>query len=458
MSASPLSQDSKLLTVTQLNRLARQLLEAHFPAVLVQGEISNLAQPGSGHWYFTLKDSTGQVRCAMFRNRNMFVRFRPKDGMQVVVKAKLSLYEGRGDYQLLVDVVEEAGAGALRQAFEQLYQKLQVEGLFDAARKRKLPSLPRHVAIITSPTGAAIRDVISVFRRRFPATQLTVVPVSVQGTQAAAEMLRALALVNRREGCLADVDTILLTRGGGSLEDLWSYNDEALARAIHASALPVVSAVGHEVDFTIADFVADARAATPSAAAELLSPHQDHFRARLITLTTRQTAFINTALQTGRRQLAAITRLLRHPGRRLQEQSQRLDLLELRLIRAMQQGRLQPQQQLRALGKRLSLQSPDRQLASQRQRVIIDLQRLAQGMRHLLQQRRLTLASQVHALQTVSPLATLARGYSITTDASGHVLTSCDDIKAGATIHTRLAEGSVQSTVVAIARDTAITT
>jgi exodeoxyribonuclease VII large subunit len=359
---------------------------------------------------------------------------------------------------LLVDVVEEAGAGALRQAFEQLYQKLQVEGLFDAARKRPLPVLPRHVAIITSPTGAAIRDVISVFGRRFPATQLTVIPVSVQGAQAASEMLRALALVNRREGCLADVDTVLLTRGGGSLEDLWSYNDEALARAIHASALPVVSAVGHEVDFTIADFVADARAATPSAAAELLSPHQDHLRARLATLATRETAFINAALQTGRRQLAAVTRLLRHPGRRLQEQSQRLDLLELRLIRAMQQGRLRPLQQVRALGKRLSLQSPDRKLAGQRQRVVIELQRLAQCMRHLLQQRRLTLASLVHALQTVSPLATLARGYSITSDASGHVLTSCDDVRPGATIHTRLAEGSVQSKVVATAHDTATTT
>lgn len=457
MTTSPLSQDSKLLTVSQLNRLARQLLEAHFPAVLVQGEISNLAQPGSGHWYFTLKDASGQVRCAMFRNRNMFVRFRPKDGMQVVVKAKLSLYEGRGDYQLLVDVVEEAGAGALRQAFEQLYQKLQIEGLFDAARKKPLPSLPRHVAIITSPTGAAIRDVISVFRRRFPATQLTVVPVSVQGAQAAPEMIRALTLVNRRQGCLADVDTILLTRGGGSLEDLWSYNDETLARAIHASALPVVSAVGHEVDFTIADFVADARAATPSAAAELLSPHQDHFRLRLVTLVMRQTAFINAVLQTGRRQLAAVARQLRHPGRRLQEQAQRLDLLELRLVRAMQQQRLQPQLLLQGLYKRLSLQSPDRQLAGRRQRLGIDMQRLAQAMRTALQQRRLTLQSHAHALQTVSPLATLARGYSITTTADGHVLTSCDDVKAGATIQTRLANGSLQSTVVSSRPDPATT-
>ena len=198
--SSSKSADSNVLSVSQLNRLARQLLEDHFPNVLVQGEISNFAQPASGHWYLTLKDQAGQVRCAMFRNRNMFVRFKPKDGVQVVVKAKLSLYEGRGDYQLLVDTMEEAGAGALRQAFEQLYQKLLVQGLFDAAIKKPLPALPRHVAVITSPTGAAIRDVISVFRRRFPATTLTIMPVSVQGQQAAGEMIRALVSANQRQG------------------------------------------------------------------------------------------------------------------------------------------------------------------------------------------------------------------------------------------------------------------
>ncbi|MES2606997.1 MAG: exodeoxyribonuclease VII large subunit, partial [Pseudomonadota bacterium] len=228
---SPTNQNNaNILTVSQLNRLARQLLEDHFPAVQVQGEISNFAQPASGHWYLTLKDSNAQVRCAMFRNRNMFVRCKPKDGMQVVVKARLSLYEGRGDYQLLLESMEDAGAGALRQAFERLYLKLQQEGLFAADSKQPLPSMPRHIAVITSPTGAAIRDVISVFRRRFPATQLTIIPVSVQGQQAAAEMITALATVNACQGCLHDVDTILLTRGGGSLEDLWCYNDELLAR------------------------------------------------------------------------------------------------------------------------------------------------------------------------------------------------------------------------------------
>lgn len=453
MPAFPAS-DNKVLSVSQLNRLARQLLEDHFPSVLVQGEISNFAQPASGHWYLTLKDQSGQVRCAMFRNRNMFVRFKPKDGLQVVVKAKLSLYEGRGDYQLLVDTMEEAGAGALRQAFEQLYQKLMVEGLFEAAIKKPLPSLPRHVAVITSPTGAAIRDVISVFRRRFPATLLTIIPVSVQGQQAAAEMIRALALVNQREGCLYDVDTILLTRGGGSLEDLWCYNDEALARAIHASMLPVVSAVGHEVDFTIADFVADARAATPSAAAELLSPHQDNFRSRLAGLTNRQIGFIGSTLQAARREVFTIAKRLRHPGRRLLEQAQRLDLLELRLARAMQRQRLQAARQLQTLQKRLLLQSPERLLAGRRQLATALMQRLTQAIRTSLKDRRLTLGSHAHALQAVSPLATLARGYSITTTADGHVVTGFGQLKPGATIRTRLAEGSIESTVVATHRDT----
>lgn len=452
MPAFPAS-DNKVLSVSQLNRLARQLLEDHFPAALVQGEISNFAQPGSGHWYLTLKDQSGQVRCAMFRNRNMFVRFKPRDGLQVVVKAKLSLYEGRGDYQLIVETMEEAGAGALRQAFEQLYQKLLVEGLFEAAIKKPLPSLPRHVAVITSPTGAAIRDVISVFRRRFPATTLTIVPVSVQGQQAAAEMIRALARVNRRDGCLQDVDTILLTRGGGSLEDLWCYNDEALARAIHASALPVVSAVGHEVDFTIADFVADARAATPSAAAELLSPHQDNFRARLAAATNRQIGFIGSTLQAARREVFSIAKRLRHPGRRLLEQAQRLDLLELRLSRAMQRQRLQASQQLAALQKRLVLQSPDRLLAGHRQLAAALLQRLTKAIRNDLKDRRLTLGSHVHALHAVSPLATLARGYSITTTSDGHVVTGFGQVKPGAIIVTRLAEGSIESTVVATNRD-----
>jgi exodeoxyribonuclease VII large subunit len=367
MSKIARKQDDQVLSVGQLNRLAKQLLEDHFPAVHVQGEISNLSQPASGHWYFTLKDQQAQVRCAMFRNRNLFVRSKPRDGMQVVVKARLSLYEGRGDYQLLVESLEDGGTGALRQAFERLFQKLQAEGLFAEGRKKPLPSWPRHVAIITSPTGAAVRDVISVFRRRFPGTLLTVIPVSVQGQTAAGEMVQALALVNRREGVLQDVDTILLARGGGSLEDLWSFNDEALARAIAASVLPTVSAVGHEVDFTIADFIADVRAATPSAAAELLSPQRQALLLRLFDLRERQRLFIQQRLRGAQTQLAALGRRLRHPGRRLQEHAQRLDQLEARLGRALRRRLIEQKQRAAALHKRLALQSPQYRLPLQRQ-------------------------------------------------------------------------------------------
>jgi exodeoxyribonuclease VII large subunit len=442
------TKSSNILTVSQLNRLAKQLLEDHFPAVQVQGEISNFAQPSSGHWYLTLKDAGAQVRCAMFRNRNMLVRCKPKDGMQVVVKARLSLYEGRGDYQLILENMDDAGAGALRQAFEQLYQKLQIEGLFAPERKKPLPSWPRHIAVITSPTGAAIRDIISVFKRRFPATVLTIVPVSVQGQQAAPELRAAVALVNRREGCLADVDTILLARGGGSLEDLWSFNDEGLARAIAASALPVVSAVGHEVDFTIADFVADVRAATPSAAAELLSPHRQQLLARVADLRLRQSSFIKDTLNSALRQLSSVSKRLRHPGRRLQEQAQHLDQLELRLTRAIGRQQHLAQTKLAGLLKRLHLQSPDKRLQQDRQQLLSYLPRLTRAVKATLQRKNMQLAAQSQALHAVSPLATLSRGYSITTTAEHKVLTRFDEVRVGATIRTRLAAGTIESTVI----------
>src|SRR5690606_31569338 len=248
--------------VSQLNRRAKQLLETHLPLLWVEGELSNVSQPSSGHWYFTLKDDQAQVRCAMFRNRNMLVRFKPQQGQQVLLRARVSLYEGRGDYQLIAEHMEEAGAGALQRAYEELKQKLAAEGLFSDDLKQPLPSLPRHIGVITSPTGAAIRDILHVLARRFPAIPVTVLPVAVQGKEAAPQIVKAIQLANR-----ADLfDVLILARGGGSLEDLWPFNEEVVARAIHASKLPIVSAVGHEVDFTIADFVADLRAPTPSVA------------------------------------------------------------------------------------------------------------------------------------------------------------------------------------------------
>jgi exodeoxyribonuclease VII large subunit len=442
----------KILSVSQLNRLARMLLEESFPAVMVEGEISNLSIPSSGHWYLTLKDEQAQIRCAMFRNRNMFLRFRPKDGMQVVVKAKLSVYEGRGDYQLIVEHMEPAGAGALQRAFELLKAKLLHEGLFDAGRKKPLPALPCHIAVITSPTGAAIRDVISVFRRRFPCTQLTIVPVVVQGEQSAADLCRALATVNARLGCLHDVDVILLTRGGGSLEDLWSFNDEKLARAIHASLLPVVSAVGHETDFTIADFVADVRAATPSAAAELLSPHQDDYHRRLQLQFRKLHGHMTQRLKDLQLQVKNVGRQLRHPGRRLQEQAQRLDGLELRAKRALHTYLKQAWHRVALLQSGLLRHSPDLTLAQRRQQTVYLAQRLQAAMRASLQQRMQNLREQSRALHTVSPLATLGRGYAIVTQ-DDKVLTSYEQTAPGATIRTRLAHGVLLSKVEALFPD-----
>jgi exodeoxyribonuclease VII large subunit len=447
-SATPAGNDNrKILTVSQLNRLARNLLEESFPAVLVEGEISNLATPSSGHWYLTLKDEQAQIRCAMFRNRNMFLRFKPKDGMQVVVKARLSLYEGRGDYQLILEHMEQAGAGALQRAFELLKARLLQEGLFDVAHKKPLPSLPCHIAVLTSPTGAAIRDIISVFRRRFPATQLTIVPVTVQGEQSATELINALATVNARRGCLQDVDVIILARGGGSLEDLWSFNDERLARAIHASVLPVVSAVGHETDFTIADFVADVRAATPSAAAELLSPHQDEYRQLLQGQFRKLRARMASRLQEVQAQFKGLTRRLRHPGRRLQEQAQRLDGLELRAKRALNTYLQQARHRIALAQAGLLRHSPDAALAQRRQQTAYLTQRLHSALRTRLLHKTQALREQSHALHTVSPLATLGRGYAIVTQGDT-VLTSYEQTGPGATIRTRLAHGVLLSKVV----------
>jgi exodeoxyribonuclease VII large subunit len=344
--------------------------------------------------------------------------------------------------------MEETGAGALRRNFEILKARLQNEGLFAPERKKKLPLLPVHIAVITSPTGAAILDIISVLKRRFPATAITIIPVSVQGSSSAGEIIRALQLINARTGCLADADVILLSRGGGSLEDLWSFNDEGLARAIFASLLPVVSAVGHDSDFTIADFVADVRAATPSAAAELLSPHQDDYRQLLQTLEIRLRNHLQAKLQELGQQLARARKQLRHPGSRLREQAQRLDELELRSRRALRVRLQTMKQKIALLHAGLTNNSPANALLHKRQSLNHLRQRLASAMAGRLQTCHMQVREKSRALQTVSPLATLARGYAITTDAKGAVITSYEQVAPGATIHTRLASGAITSKVV----------
>lgn len=431
-----LGLDREVLTVSQLNGRARVLLEDVFASIWVEGEISNLAKPASGHLYFTLKDSQAQVRCALFRQNAARVRQALRDGLAVRVRGKVSLFEGRGDYQLILDSVEPAGDGALRLAFEALKEKLGAEGLFASERKQALPAHPQRIGIISSPTGAVIRDIISVFRRRAPQVQLTLIPTAVQGREATAQIVRALQLADGR-----GFDALILARGGGSLEDLWSFNEEAVVRAIAACATPIVSAVGHETDVSISDFAADVRAPTPSAAAELLAPDSGDLRLRLQSLHRRLILRLQDRLRRDRQQLENLSRRLRHPGERLRQQAQRVDDLDMRLRRAFERQLNSRRERLLRLETRLAGQHPQRSLALLRQRLDSLAERLPRAMREALKERRLRLQSQVQTLQVVSPLATLGRGYSILLDERGQAIRSAAQTQPGQRLHARLGEG-----------------
>lgn len=443
LDAIPGGLDRDILSVSQLNRRAKQLLETHLPLLWVEGELSNVSQPSSGHWYFTLKDEQAQVRCAMFRNRNMLVRFKPQQGQQVLLRARVSLYEGRGDYQLIAEHMEEAGAGALQRAYEELKQKLAAEGLFSDDLKQPLPSLPRHIGVITSPTGAAIRDILHVLARRFPAIPVTVLPVAVQGKEAAPQIVKAIQLANS-----ADLfDVLILARGGGSLEDLWPFNEEIVARAIHASKLPIVSAVGHEVDFTIADFVADLRAPTPSVAAELITPDSEDWLETFIGYEVMLEDAINRRLSHARQKLEWLRSRLRHPGERLQQQAQRLDSLEIRLRQSITQQLQRKNNQLQTLVLRQKHLHPGQRLLQINRQLTQTFKQLYALMQLQLQKRKQHLGETVRVLQTVSPLKTLERGYAITTDKTGAVIRSSESVNSGDIIQTRLAHGELSCRV-----------
>ncbi|MEQ8954555.1 MAG: exodeoxyribonuclease VII large subunit [Gammaproteobacteria bacterium] len=435
-----------VLSVTSLNRLARSLLESNFPAVLVEGEISNLATPASGHWYLTLKDESSQLRCAMFAGRNRLVRFKPGNGQQVLVRGRLSIYEARGDYQLILDSMEEAGAGALRRAFELLKAKLQAEGLFDAAAKQEVHDGFRHIGIVTSPSGAVIRDIVSVFARRFPAIRLTVFPVTVQGATAPQEICRAIELANALAPRLG-IDALILARGGGSLEDLQAFNEESVARAIFRSELPLTSAVGHETDFTIADFVADLRAPTPSAAAELMSPSQQEYVDTFRAYAEQFEQLLRNQLLQGQQRLQWLVKRLQRPDRRLQQRAQFLDGLDLRLRRAMAVNLNQQGHRLRQYHDRLMSHSPRAGL----QRLLLTNDNLAQRLRQalggLLKSRRARLAELSRGLHAVSPLNTLARGYSISFNGAGEVIRDAATLRVGDPLVTRLHRGRVSARV-----------
>ncbi|MDO8268383.1 MAG: exodeoxyribonuclease VII large subunit [Moraxellaceae bacterium] len=440
--AARMTTSRQILSVTLLNEHVRDLLENSFPNLWVEGEISNLSQPSSGHLYFTLKDAGAQIRAAMFRGNNRLLNFAPRNGQHVVVKARLSLYAPRGDYQLIVEQMEEAGLGALRRAFDQLRLRLQQEGLFEQERKRPLPETVRHLAVITSPTGAAIRDIISVLERRFPGLPVTVIPVPVQGTEAAPAIVRAIALANREAG----FDAILLARGGGSLEDLWAFNEETVARAIAGSRLPVVSGVGHETDFTIADFVADVRAPTPSAAAELLSPDGEELLATLGGFEVLLTRALRTHLSRLQQQLSHLRIRLRHPGQRLRDLSQKLDELELRLQRAHAQRLRQHQQHLQYLVSRLRSRHPGERIPAMNAQLAGLQLRLQRALQQQLLTQRQHLSHLAERTQLASPLAILARGYAIIENENG-VIRDSRQVRIGETITARVAHGQLIATV-----------
>ncbi len=430
----------EVYSVSRLNREARAILEGNFPLLWLEGEISNLTRPRSGHIYFSLKDEFAQVRCAMFRMRAMNLGFTPKDGTQVLARVRVSLYEPRGDFQLVVDHLEEAGDGALRRAFEALKQRLAQEGLFDEARKRSLPTLPRCIGVVTSPSGAAIRDILTVLKRRFPAIPVVIYPVAVQGEGAASEIAETIRLAGKRQEC----DVLIVGRGGGSLEDLWAFNEEVVARAIHDSPLPVVSAVGHEIDFTIADFVADVRAPTPSAAAELLSPDRETWLSRLQGFEGRLLQRMRQQLRQRRQQVEWLGKRLKHPGRRLQENAQRLDEMEMRLNQAWRNLCKHKFARVETLQARLERHRPTMRLQQLRQSHQEMGRRLHQAMQLQIKQLQQRLASQAHALETVSPLATLGRGYAIVTSAeTDKVLHNSNEVASGELIHARLHRGQL---------------
>lgn len=436
------SRQQQIFTVTRLNSAVRMILEQDLGLVWLTGELSNLAMPSSGHWYFSLKDISAQVRCAMFKGNNRRVPFRPQDGMQVLVQARVSLYEPRGDYQLIIESMQPAGDGMLALRFEELKRRLGAEGLFDEGRKRPLPREPRAVGLITSATGAALHDMLTVLGRRAPDLPVFIYPTQVQGSAAIGQIVAAITLANRR----AEVDVLIVGRGGGSLEDLWCFNEEAVARAIAHSAIPVVSAVGHEVDVTISDFAADLRAPTPSAAAELVAPDRSARAQRLVHLKQRLVQAISRRQTAARHGFALLQKRLDHqdPKRRLEQQSQRLDELSGRLQQLLNLRLHQGERRLANLELRLQARSPSTLLAAGKRR-----HQLAQERLHTLMNKRQDLAAHRLAmlsarLDGISPLATLGRGYSITRTPNGEVIRRAAQVSPGQQLVTTLAEGSLQ--------------
>ena len=436
------NQERRVVTVSQLNRQARVTIEQRFNQIWVTGELSNFARPRSGHWYFTLKDDNAQVRCAMFANRNLRVGMQPSDGQEVLICGRVSLYENRGDFQIIADQMEPAGEGALRQAFDALKLKLASEGLFAAEHKQPIPQRPETAVIVSSASGAALQDVLAVWRRRYPRLRVTLVPTAVQGVEAEAQILNALAAA---EGLRPDV--ILLTRGGGSLEDLWCFNLESVARALHALSVPTVAAIGHEIDVTIADFVADLRAPTPSAAAELMVPDADDLVDGVAILYRQMRHLMHSQLRHQTLVLQNTSLQLVSPQTHIQQNWQRLDDTRRRLTAAANNSLYSHSAQLDRVKSRLQLLGPGARIQLAHQQLAALQQQLHTRWQQAYNQYQTRLANLVRMLEGVSPLPTLARGYAIVRSAEGRVIESTDALNPGDRIIAQLAKGAITATI-----------
>jgi exodeoxyribonuclease VII large subunit len=432
-------------TVSQLTDRLQGVLETEFFDVWVEGEVSNVTMPASGHWYFSLKDGNAQVRAVVWKTAARLIKFRPQDGMKVLVRGAVRVYPPKGEYQIAVEVIEPLGKGTLQQAFEELKSKLEKEGLFAAARKRPLPMLPRRIAVVTSPTGAVIQDILRVVERRYANLEIAIYPARVQGPEATAEIVRGIRAINRVRG----FDVLIVARGGGSLEDLWPFNEELVARALAESRIPTISAVGHETDFTIADFVADVRAATPSAAAELVVGVKDELSARIGALRRRADAALSLKLARVRARVAGLTqhRVFEAERGRIRNHAQRVDELARRtrtgLLRRVERAR----ERYRRAGERLEAFRWDRQIAQRRMRVAAQEGRLAGLARPYVAARRAAFARLAGKLDSLSPLAVLGRGYALVFDGSGRLVRDTAEVSVGDPLRIRVQSGALAARV-----------
>lgn len=436
-----------VLSVSQLNADVNQWLVQGFPPIWVEGEISNLARPSSGHFYFVLKDSQAQLRCALFRPKALNLHIKPDNGSKVLAYGRIGLYEPRGEYQFIVERMEAAGEGELQQRFEELKQALAKAGLFASEHKKALPSYPRCIGLITSPTGAAVHDILNVLKRRCPQIPVLIYPVAVQGEKAAPQIVKALQQANHEPLC----EVLILARGGGSLEDLWAFNEASVAQAIYASALPIISGIGHEIDFTIADFVADRRAPTPSAAAELVSPDSAGLLARVSTIQTQLQRSAQQSLNTRHQQLSQVQNRLQrqHPLHYLQQKTQRLDELDLRLQRALKLKQERVNLRLQILQQRLQWQNPSFAIQVLQAKLQQHRQHLQRVIEQKLQNKGQLFSLQASRLQAYSPLATLERGYALVLDNNQQLIKTTSQIKPQQSIQIRLHDGELTCQVLA---------